>query len=270
MNLIMKQPINESLLKNLHILTRDGKLNQDSNRKLKQIFHLYQFIEPLLKNIALQTEFHCADLGAGKSYLGFIIYDLFFSTHAHGHFYAIESRAELVEKCREIKTSCHFDRLNFIQSYISDEKSSSLTPEKIDLVMALHACDTATDDAIDFALKKKSSHIVLIPCCQAEVASVLNKNKNASFSKTHLSEIWRHPLHTREFGSTLTNALRSLRLQAAGYNVSVTEFVGLEHSLKNELIIAKYTGEKRKNAPERIESILAELNLSELQNRFLV
>ena len=90
------------------------------------------------------------------------------------------------------------------------------------MVTALHACNTATDDAIQFALAKQAKFVVLVPCCQAEVASVLRKNKNASFGLTPLSEIWRHPIHTREFGSQLTNALRCLQLEAHGYQLTVT------------------------------------------------
>jgi hypothetical protein len=110
--------------------------------------------------------------------------------------------------------------------------------------------------------------MVLVPCCQAEVAEVMRKNKADSLSKTPLSEIWRHPIHTREFGSQLTNVLRCLQLEVAGYQVTVTELVGWEHSMKNELIIAKYTGQPRKNALERLVAILSEFNLQELQQRF--
>ena len=98
---------------------------------------------------------------------------------------------------------------------------------------------------------------------------VMRKNKANSLSKTPLSEIWRHPIHTREFGSQITNVLRCLQLEAAGYSVTVTELVGWEHSMKNELIIAKYTGQPRKNARERLQAILTELNLQEMQARFL-
>ena len=98
---------------------------------------------------------------------------------------------------------------------------------------------------------------------------MLRQHKNESFTKTVLSEIWRHPMHTREFGSQLTNVLRCLQLEAAGYQVTVTELVGWEHSMKNELIIAKYMGQPRKNAQSRLVSILSELNLEALNGRFL-
>jgi hypothetical protein len=101
------------------------------------------------------------------------------------------------------------------------------------------------------------------------VARVLNAGKALNLSRTPLAELWRHPLHTREIGSQLTNVLRCLYLEASGYSVTVTELVGWEHSLKNELIIARYTGQKKRSAAERLNALLAEFGLDELaQTRF--
>ena len=259
------------LLKALHILTRDGKLNQDSRRKLKQVYHLYQFIEPLLNDVMLQNPNPTlVDHGAGKSYLGFILYDLFTKQQAAGRVVGIETRLELVEKSKQLAADLNFSRMDFLHLSVEESITSAALPNKIDIVTALHACNTATDDAIQFGLKKQAKYMVLVPCCQAEVAEVLRQHKNESFAKTPLSEIWRHPIHTREFGSQITNVLRCLQLEAAGYQVTVTELVGWEHSMKNELIIAKYTGQARKNTQERLESILHELNLESLHNRFCI
>ena len=258
------------LLKELHILTRDGKLNQDSRRKLKQVYHLFHFIEPLLEEVlADKPDLTLVDHGAGKSYLGFILYDLFFKARDSGHIYGIEMRAELVERSQQLATKLDFPRMSFLNVSVEASIHTPELPGQIDVVTALHACDTATDDAIKFALQKRAKFIVLAPCCQAEVAAVLNKHKNQSFAKTPLAEIWRHPMHTREFGSQLTNVLRCLQLEAHGYQVTVTELIGWEHSMKNELIIAKRSGAPRKNAHERLEQILAELNLSDLRERFI-
>jgi hypothetical protein len=258
------------LLKELHILTRDGKLNQDSRRKLKQVYHLCQFIEPLLDEVlGRQDTLTLADHGAGKSYLGFILYDLYLKERAGAHIYGIETRDDLVEKSRELAARLDFPRMSFLNVTVAESIGSEQLPATIDIVTALHACNTATDDAIQFALAKQARHIVLVPCCQAEVAAVLRKHKNESFGKTPLSEIWRHPIHTREFGSQLTNVLRCLQLEAHGYQVTVTELVGWEHSLKNELIVATRTDAPRRNARERLQQILQELNLQELEGRFL-
>lgn len=257
------------LLKELHILTRDGKLNQDSRRKLKQVYHLFHFIEPLLQEVlADKPELTLVDHGAGKSYLGFILYDLFFKSLDAGHIYGIETRAELVEKSQQLSAKLDFPRMSFLNVSVQESIDTPQLPAQIDVVTALHACNTATDDAIKFALQKQAKFIVLVPCCQAEVASVLNKHKNLSFAKTALSEIWRHPIHTREFGSQLTNVLRCLLLESHGYQVTVTELIGWEHSMKNELIIAKRGGAPRKNAKQRLEQILEELNLLDLRSRF--
>lgn len=262
------------LLKELHILTREGKLNQDSRRKLKQVYHLFNFIEPLLNEVLItKNNFTLADHGAGKSYLGFIIYDLFLKMRGPenipGQIYGIESREELVNKSTALAEKLGFQRMSFLNLTVEESIHSPQLPKVIDIVTALHACDTATDDAIKFALHKQAQFIVLVPCCQAEVAAVLNKNKNRSFGMTPLSEIWRHPLHTREFGSHLTNVLRCLQLEAHGYRVTVTELVGWEHSMKNELIIASRKDAPRKNAQQRLGLILEELNLNELHGRFI-
>ena len=258
------------LLKELHILTRDGKLNQDSRRKLKQVYHLCNFIEPLLNDVLSQQDtLTLADHGAGKSYLGFILYDLFLKDRSGSHIYGIETRDELVEKSRELAARLGFARMSFLNATVAESITTDALPSRIDIVTALHACNTATDDAIQFALAKEARHIVLVPCCQAEVAAVLRKHKNESFGKTPLSEIWRHPIHTREFGSQLTNVLRCLQLESHGYQVTVTELVGWEHSMKNELIVATQKNTPRKNARTRLQQILQELNLQELEGRFL-
>ena len=258
------------LLKELHILTREGKLNQDSRRKLKQVYHLYHFIEPLLDElIGDSADLTLVDHGAGKSYLGFILYDLFFKSRENGRIVGIETRPELVEKSRALAQRLGFARMDFHNLSVEASILAPQLPERVDIVTALHACDTATDDAIRFALAKQAKFMVLVPCCQAEVASVLRQHKNASFGLTPLSELWRHPIHTREFGSQVTNALRCLQLEANGYQVTVTELVGWEHSMKNELIVARHTGQARRNAAERLAAILHELNLDELRGRFL-
>ncbi|MBZ4212170.1 MAG: SAM-dependent methyltransferase [Rhodoferax sp.] len=253
------------LLKELHILTREGKLNQDTRRKLKQVYHLYQFIEKLLLELPeSEAGITLADHGAGKSYLGFIIYDLFFKQRATGHIYGVETRSELVEKSRALAARLGFERMSFLNLSVAEASASDQLPQRIDIVTALHACDTATDDAMAFGLQKKARFMVLVPCCQAELARCLNQNKALSLSRTTLAELWRHPLHAREFGSQLTNVLRCLYLEASGYQVSVTELVGWEHSMKNELIIARFTGHKKHSSAQRLGVLLEEFGLTQL------
>ena len=261
------------LLKELHILTREGKLNQDTRRKLKQVYHLYGFIEKLLLELpSTDKGLTLADHGAGKSYLGFIIYDLFFNavnTSRLGHIYGIETRPELVQKSRELAVRLGFNGMSFLNLSVADAAQSADLPPQIDIVTGLHACDTATDDAIAFGLQKRAKYMVLVPCCQAEVAAHLRNNRGLAVAKTPLAELWRHPLHTRELGSQITNVLRCLYLEASGYQVTVTELVGWEHSMKNELILAKYTGHKKQEAAAHLREVLVQFGLEELlQARF--
>ncbi len=261
-----------ALLQELHILTREGKLNQDSRRKLKQVYHLYQFLEKLLLELperpdaegAAATGLTVADHGAGKSYLGFILYDLFFKASSTGHIFGIETRAELVEKSQALAQRLGFARMAFLNLSVAQSTASADLPTHIDLVTALHACDTATDDAIAFGLSKRARAFALVPCCQAEVARHLGGSRALMLSRTPLAELWRHPLHARELGSQLTNVLRCLYLEAMGYHVTVTELVGWEHSMKNELILARYTGHKKRAAAERLQAVLKEFGLEAL------
>lgn len=272
------------LLQALHILTREGKINQDSRRKLKQVQHLYQFIEPILQDIIKNPKNHekdntqnhnnplIADHGAGKSYLGFVIYDLFLRHINQGQLWAVEAREELVQSSRQLAAQLGFERMEFAHMRVADASASEHLPARFDLVCALHACDTATDDAIDFALRRHARAIVLVPCCQAELAAQLRHSKALNLARTPLAELWRHPLHTREMGSHLTNVLRCLYLQAMGYNVTVTELVGWEHSMKNELILARRSRDAdstRRSAAARLHAICEQFGLQDwAQSRF--
>lgn len=231
------------LLKELHLLTRDGALNADARRKLKQVNHLYGLIFPLLTENSV-----IADLGSGKSYLGFIIYDLFLKSQESGSIINIEERQELVENSQKIAQRLGFDRMTFLKSKVSDV----VFEKPVSLLTALHACDTATDDAIILGLKNEVPAMALVPCCQAEVASLLEFDQNED-----LSQLWRHGVHRREMGSHLTNVIRCLVLESFGYKVTATELIGWEHSLKNEVIIAKKIQKENKMARQSLEKLIA-------------
>ena len=266
------------LLQRLHILTREGRLNQDSRRKLKQVYHLVGFIEKPLQAV-LEARQAAGDLspitlvdhGAGKSYLGFILYDLFFRPkqqilgHSVGEVIGIETRAELVNSSQALASELGFEGMRFFNLSVQQALNDERLPAQVDMVTALHACDSATDDAIAFALAHRARHLALVPCCQAEVAASLREHKALDLARTPLAELWRHPLHTREMGSQVTNVLRCLYLEAMGYQVTVTELVGWEHSLKNELIVARYTGQRKRSAAQRLRALLAEFGLQGLE-----
>ena len=231
------------LLQALHILTRAGALNADSRRKLTQVLHLTQLLRPALESLLKQpNEPVLADVGAGKSYLGFILYDLVFGPAGRGRVIGVEARETLVDSSRALATASGFERMQFIASPIAE---TTIPGGRADMVTALHACDTATDDAIRFALRHEAKTIALVPCCQAEVARLLEGEAGP------LRQLWRHPIQRREFGAHVTNVIRGLVLEAHGYKVRVTELTGLEHSMKNELILAER--HQRGNAQARGE-----------------
>jgi SAM-dependent methyltransferase len=238
-----------ALLKALHILTHNGGLNADSRRKLKQVQHLAQLIKPAIDAALKQKDQPVlADLGAGKSYLGFILYDLYFAPAGRGKVAAVETRPELIATAKKIARDSGFDRMEFVEGRIAD---AALGP--VDIVTALHACDTATDEAILFALKHDAKYVALVPCCQAELARALEGAHGA------MDQLWRHPIQRREFGAHLTNVLRGLYLEAHGYKVRVTELTGLEHSLKNEFIFAERHQRSNPRARAEFEKLAKEI-----------
>src|SRR5476649_665595 len=238
-----------ALLKALHILTHNGGLNADSRRKLKQVQHLAQLIKPAIDAaLAEKDQPVLADLGAGKSYLGFILYDLYFAPAGRGQVVAVEARPELIETAKKIASESGFTRMDFVEGKIAEAAAGP-----VDIVTALHACDTATDEAILFALKHDAKYVALVPCCQAEVARELEAATGP------MQQLWRHPIQRREFGAHLTNVLRGLFLEAHGYKVRVTEFTGLEHSLKNELIFAERHQRANPRARAEFEKLAKEV-----------
>ena len=242
-----------ALLKALHILTPDGRLNADSRRKLKQVLHLVQLLRPALDALLAETGSPVlVDLGSGKSYLGFILYDLIIGPSGRGHIYGVESRLELVERCQALAAASGFERMQFLAQPIAE---ANVADGRADMVTALHACDTATDDAIRFALRHDARMVALVPCCQAEVAKLLQKVAGP------LEQLWRHPIQRREFGAQLTNVIRGLHLESHGYKVRVTELVGLEHSLKNELILAERHQRSNPMAKQELDRFIEQIGV---------
>ena len=241
-----------ALLKALHILTHNGGLNADSRRKLKQVQHLAQLIKPAIdESLKEKDQPVLADLGAGKSYLGLVLYDLYFAPAGRGEVIAVETRPELIETSRKIASESGFDRMRFVEGKIAGAEVGA-----VDIVTALHACDTATDEAILFALKHEAKFVALVPCCQAELARGLDDVKGP------LAQLWRHPIQRREFGAHLTNVLRGLYLESHGYKVRVTEFTGFEHTQKNEMLFAERHQRSNPRARAEFEKLAQEIGVA--------
>jgi hypothetical protein len=236
------------LLKDLHLLTREGQLNADARRKLKQIRHLVGLLKPALDDVlARHTAPAIVDCGAGKSYLGALLYELALGPAGRGTLTAIEARPELSEQAAARAARFGQERFRVVTGAIAT------SAERPNVVTALHACDTATDDALVMAIAQGADHIAVVPCCQAEVARQLEKARPADPA---VAALFAHPLHRRELGSHLTNVVRALALEAHGYKVTVTELVGWEHSAKNELILGKRVNRYDAEARATLRAVL--------------
>ncbi len=258
-----------ALLKDLHLLTRDGQLNADARRKLKQIRHLVGLLRPALDDTLARHESpRIIDCGAGKSYLGALLYELVLGPAGRGTLTAIEARPELSKQAAERAARFGQDRFRVATGAIGDfivapdAVNSAATADtaatRPNVVTALHACDTATDDALVLAIANGADHVAVVPCCQAEVARQLEHSRPADAA---LATLFAHNLHRREFGSHLTNVIRGLVLEAHGYKVTVTELVGWEHSAKNELIIAKRVNRFDRKARATLSDVLAKFSV---------
>jgi hypothetical protein len=239
-----------ALLKDLHLLTRDGQLNADARRKLKQIRHLVGLLRPALDDaMARNPEPLVVDCGAGKSYLGALLYELVLGPAGRGALVAIESRPELSEQAAARAARFGQDRFRVATGAIA----AAALPGRPQVVTALHACDTATDDALALAIAAGADHVAVVPCCQAEVARQLERSRAGDPA---IGALFAHPLHRRELGSHLTNVIRGLVLEAHGYQVTVTELVGWQHSAKNELILGRRIHRYDAAARDRLRAVL--------------
>ena len=244
-----------ALLQDLHLLTRDGHLNADARRKLKQIRHLVGLLRPALDDAMARTaEPLIVDCGAGKSYLGALLYELVLGPAGRGSLVAIEARPELSEQAARRAARFGQERFRVATGVIAQ----AATSERPNLVTALHACDTATDDALALAIERSADHVAVVPCCQAEVARQLEAARPADPA---IAALFAHPLHRRELGSHLTNVVRGLALEAHGYKVTVTELVGWEHSAKNELILGRRVHRYSASARARLRALLERFSI---------
>ena len=243
------------LLKELHLLTREGDLNADARRKLKQIRHLLGLLAPAIDDVlARHPDPVIVDCGAGKSALGFLLYATRLAREGRGRVLSIEARPELVEATTRRAAEFGFERL----TAVAGEIAAAPLPERVHVVTALHACDTATDDALLRAIGAGADWVAVVPCCQAEVARQLAAGGPA---EPALAALCAHPWHRRELGSHLTNVVRALALEAHGYQVTVTELAGWEHSLKNELIIGRRVKREGRAAAGRLDELVARFGI---------
>lgn len=236
------------LLKEIGILTKDGKLKNDMIRKYNQIDHYVELVSPMFKNDKTE-EIILLDCACGKSYLSFVMnYYIRDVLHRKCKVIGIDINDHVIKESQKMADNLGYHNMEFIKA----DLKTYIPHKNITAVISLHACDTATDLALATAVKAKAKYIACVPCCHKELLSQYKFNEIAPLTK--------HGVFKARFNDVLTDSLRTLKLEAEGYRVSVVEYVSPLDTPKNLLIRAAYSGQKNKYAQNEYEKIRKFLN----------
>ncbi len=247
---IIKQSHAQNLLKALGIMTKDGKIKNDKMRKFNQIDHYIELIEPLLLDLPRHGRINVLDCGCGKSYLSFALnYYMTEIKKLKTHFIGIDISEKVIESSKNIAKELNYKNMDFKKLDIREYD----TNEDIHMVISLHACDTATDMALSFGVKKSSKVIIANPCCHKEM---LGQYKYDPFL-----EILKHGILKSKLADTLTDGMRALLLEAYGYDVSVVEYISPLETPKNILIRAIKKHDINEKALEKYIDLMKILNV---------
>lgn len=217
---------NNIYLKELGVITADWQIKHNMQDKYRQINKYIEIIDGILKNTKLETSFNVVDMGAGKGYLTFALYDYLYNVlNKTPHIIGVELRKELVADCNHIAQKSSFANLSFKEGTIKDVELP-----KTEMLIALHACDTATDDAIFRGITANAEIIICAPCCHKQIRKQLNPADD-------LSLITQFGILKERQAELLTDGIRALLLEAYGYKTKVFEFIATEHTPKNVLIV---------------------------------
>ncbi len=231
----------KSYLHELGITDAEGKVYKNAQDKYRQINHYIEILSSLLKNLPERAQTHIVDMGAGKGYLTFALYDYLNNVlHKPAQVTGVEFRNDLVELCNGIARKSGFGELHFAEGTIEN-----YTPQnEINVLIALHACDTATDEAIYQGIRAGADLIVVAPCCHKQLRREMEKHK----AQNELDFLVKHGIFLERQAEMVTDGLRALMLEYHGYQTKVFEFVSDAHTPKNVLIV----GEKRtKGSPDQ-------------------
>lgn len=220
----------------LGLTTREGKIIADMQHKFKQIYKYAEIVESLIKPMKFDGKVHIADMGAGKGYLTFALHELL--TQRLGldvDIKGVEIRPDLVLKINEIIKADGLKGLEFVESSIE-----AYHPEKLDVLIALHACNTATDDAIASGIKAGAELIVCAPCCHKQIRQEMERSGR-------FDAITRYGIFLERQAVMITDTIRALLLEYFGYKTQVMEFIEMEHTPKNVLLVGRKTSKNAKD-----------------------
>ena len=250
-NYILKEGTVIPPLVDLGVFTRDGKIVANMHDKYKQINKFIEVIDDAFRD-SNKDEITILDFGSGKSYLTFLIYYYFVKLKkVKAHVIGYDIKEDVINECNSIAKKYGYTGLEFV---LSDVKKDKLFSGKIDMVVSLHACDTATDYALDFAIKNNVKYIFSVPCCQHEINEEIKGGGDFDI-------LLKDGLIKERFSALLTDAIRIEMLRAKGYSVDAIEFVDIVATPKNILIRAVKNSTKK--STKRVEELLKKYNLKQ-------
>lgn len=234
----------------LGVMGQDGKIIRTRYDKFRQINRFLEYIEDILPKLDKERELTIIDFGCGKSYLTFAMY--YYLKELKGYnirIIGLDLKADVIEHCNELRTRYGYDKLDFYVGDIATYKDV----DKVDMVVTLHACDTATDYALAKAVKWGAEVILSVPCCQHEA--------NRTIKSDILSPVMEYGILKERMAAIVTDAARAKLLTANGYDTQILEFIDMEHTPKNLLIRAVKSGKEDLSAREKTKDMLEALNL---------
>ncbi len=238
-NYILKEDVPIPFLMDLGVQTQEGKIVRSRYDKFRQINRFLEFVEDILPTLKRKEQIHIVDFGCGKSYLTFAMY--YYLHEQKGLDVCISGldlKADVIKKCSYLAEKYGYDNLQFYQGDISSFERT----DKVDMVVTLHACDTATDFAIKKAIDWNAEVIFTVPCCQHEV--------NSQIESQLLAPVLKYGVLKERISALITDGIRAGLLEEAGYDTQVLEFIDMEHTPKNILIRAVKRQKKRKENGE--------------------
>jgi SAM-dependent methyltransferase len=235
------------LLRVIGIMNADGTISARSAKKYKQVNHFVELCRPVWDRLCAQrpptthAPLRILDLGCGNGYLGFVLAEALRLAEKPARLHGVDMRSDVIEQCRERALALGHEGMSFAKASIADlDVARTPLGGPPELVVALHACDTATDDALALAIGAGASSILAAPCCQHELAEQFKNTTgaHARHDAAPVPALLKHTILRQSYAADLTDALRVELLQACGYHVDAIEFVGSEHTPKNLLLRA--------------------------------
>ena len=244
---ILEEGIKVPFLQDLGVMTEDGKIVRTKFDKFRQINRFLEFIEDILPQLDKNKEVTILDFGCGKSYLTFAMYYYLHELKQYDvRIIGLDLKTDVIRHCNALSEKYGYKKLKFLEGNIADYTGV----DEVDMVVTLHACNTATDFALDKAVGWNAKVILSVPCCQHEF--------NAQMKNDLLEPVFKYGLIKERMAALFTDALRAEYLESAGYDAQILEFIDMEHTPKNILIRAVKTGKKKQNQDKikKIEEFL--------------